>query len=205
MRAFYTIIARALPLLLISGCSLLPFAHKGEGTAPAAVQHAGQRQKPGSSVAPEARKLLDEAQSLWDGPWAECRDAQRALELLDKAVAIDPLDAHALVLRSRALADLGYLDDAFDDCTKAIRLSPDAEAYATRGGLLLKRNQRAGADRDLNYAEAIDPSEPLIYLYRAAGDFLDHEMTKGCANLRRACEQGACPPYEKARSEGMCR
>ena len=188
--------------LLLSGCSFVPFFHKSDDVLP---KESTDELKRSISVAPEAKKLIAEAQALWDGPWLECKDAQKALDLLDKAISIDPLDANAWLLRSRALGDLGYLDDAFDDATKSIQLSPNAEAYATRGGLLQKRGQHAGAKRDLNYAESLDRAEPLTYVFKTAEDFIEHDTSKGCANLRQACAYGLCAPQEKATGEGLCR
>ena len=186
--------------MLITGCSFLtasqPAETKPAGTHPPAPAS--------TSVSREARKLVSEAQALWGNAWSECHDAQKALDLLDKALRMDPLDAGALLLRSRALGDLGFLDDAFDDATKSIRLSPSAEAYATRGLLLQKRGQPEGAKRDLDYAEKLDPDEPLIYVFRAAGDFLENENVQGCINLRLACERGLCEPRQQAEKEGLC-
>ncbi len=189
--------------LLISGCSVMPFHHPETvpKNAPARERASGQASK---SVSQEARSLVAEAQKLWEEPWSECLDAQKALTFLDKALRMDPLDTRALLLRSRALADLGFLDDAFDDVTKAIRFSPSAEAYATRGLLLRKRGNPEGARRDLTYAEALDPDEPLTYVFRSAADFLEGETVKGCGDLRLACEKGLCGPHEKAKKEGLC-
>ena len=185
--------------LLISGCS---FSHDPQPADKPAKTHTPVPAS--SSVSREARQLVSEAQALWENAWSECLDPQKALDILDKAIRMDPLDAGALLLRSRALGDLGFLDDAFDDATKSIRLSPNAEAYATRGLLLQKRGQSEGAKRDLAYAEKLDPDEPLIYVFRAAGDFLENENVQGCINLRLACEKGLCEPRQKAETEGLC-
>lgn len=195
--------AAFLLVLFISGCSLSPSSHPGSApkAEPVRTHAAGQASK---SVSQEARNLVAEAQKLWEEPWSECLDAQKALSLLDKALRMDPLDPSALLLRSRALGDLGFLDDAFDDVTKAIRLSPSAEAYATRGLLLRKRGHPEGARRDLAYAEALDPDEPLTYVYRAAGSFLEGETATACGDLRLACEKGLCGPRLKAQKEGLC-
>ena len=190
-------------VLLISGCSLLPFSRSGSDSKNEPVRENISVQA-SKSVSPEARRLVTEAQKLWEEPWSECLDAQKALSLLDKALRMDPLDTRALLLRSRALGDLGFLDDAFDDVTKAIRLSPSAEAYATRGLLLRKRGKPEGAKRDLAYAESLDPDEPLTYVFRAAGNFLEGETAKGCADLRLACEKGLCGPHSKAKKEELC-
>ena len=107
--------------------------------------------------------------------------------------------------KARALCDLGYLSEAFDDSTKAILLSPTAEAYATRGLICLKQNQPRGAARDFEYAEKLDPREPKIYEYRAAGAFLEGRVSDACDDLERACRLGSCRPWENAQQNKVCR
>ena len=156
------------------------------------------------SVSPEARKYLDEAKKYWTGS-GECVDPEKAADLLDKAIEADPLDPAPYLLRSRALSDLGYLNDAFSDATKAIRLAPTAEAYATRGLICLKQHQPRGAQRDFEYAEKLDPKEPLLYVYRSAAAFLEDRKSDACDDLERACELGLCLPWEKAQQNKVCR
>ncbi len=193
-------------MLLLCGCSALPSFNAAPRPDPSGTPSGKppQLQAVSVSVAPEARKLIAEAQLLWEDSWSECRDAQKALELLDKAIAIDPLDANARLLRSRALADSGYLDDAFDDATKSIRLKSNALSYATRAAILQKQNRLEGALRDLDYAEKLDPDEPLVFVCRAADQFLRQLNVSGCGYLKKAMEKGLAGPWEKAVSEGTC-
>ena len=196
----------SLLLLLLAGCSSFPFSSSDAETPPApSGKPAPHSQGTGVSVAPEARKLIAEAQQLWDDSWSECRNAPKALEILDKAIAIDPLDAHARLLRGRALADLGYYEDAFDDATKSIRLHGNALAYATRASILQKQNHLEGALRDLDYAEKLDPEEPLILAVRAADRFLRGQNGSACDLLEQAGEKGLPGPWEKALADGTCK
>lgn len=206
------VLCRILPGLalfgLLSGCSWMPFslpfwgedqpveAEVGPAPQASAVSKAG--------VSPEARKNLEAAKKYWTES-GECLNPARALALLDKAVKADPLDPAPYLLRSRALSDLGYQDEAFDDVTKAIRMQPTAEAYATRGLICLKQNHPKGAQRDFEYAVRLDPEEPVIYVYRAAGAFLEGRNSDACDDLEKACELGSCLPWERAKNEKVCR
>jgi tetratricopeptide (TPR) repeat protein len=201
---------RALPCLIITallaGCSWpsfsIPFFGQEE---PTAVQTAPEKQAtPSASISPEARDKLAEARKYWTES-GECIDPARVLPLLDDAIKADPLDPAPYLLRSQALCDLGYLNDAFDDATKAIRLSPTAKAYAVRGFICLKQNHPKGAQRDFEYAVKLDPKEPLIYIYRAAGSFLEGRKGDACDDLEQACTLGRCQPWEKAKKEKVCR
>ena len=162
------------------------------------------QEAPKASISPEARAKLEEARKYWTES-GECIDPERALPLLDAAIKADPLDPSPYLLRSQALCDLGFLDDAFEDATKAIRLSPVAKAYAMRGLICLKQNHPKGAQRDFDYAEKLDAKEPLLYIYRAAGAFLEDRKGDACADLKQACTLGSCLPWENAKKEKVCR
>ena len=193
---------------LLSGCSWMPFSIPfigGDEEKPDAVPAAVQNPTPTKvSVSPKVREYMLEAEKYWTDS-GECVDPEQAAALLDKAVELDPLDPAPYLLRSRALSDMGYHNDAFDDVTKAIRLSPTAEAYAVRGLICLKQNQPRGAARDFEYAEKLDPREPKIYEYRAAGAFLEGRVSDACDDLERACRLGSCRPWENAQQNKVCR
>ena len=193
---------------LLSGCSWpsfsIPFFEKEAPTVEQKKQAETSSAVVRSGVSPEARKLLEEAKKYWTES-GECISPAEAASLLDKAIEADPLDAAPYLLRSRALADLGYLNDAFDDATKAIRLSPSAEAYANRGLICLKLNHPKGAQRDFKYAVTLDPKEPLVYVYRAGAAFLEGRKGDACDDLEQACSLGRCLPWEKAKKEKVCR
>ena len=193
---------------LLFGCSWnsfeIPFFEDAPSSSAPKKQDEAFESVVKGGVSPEARKLLEEAEKYWTAS-GECIDPAKAVALLDSAIKADPLDHSPYLLRSRALADLGYLDDAFDDATKAIRLSPSAEAYATRGLICLKQNHPKGAQRDFEYAVTLDPKEPLVYIYRAGGAFLEGRKGEACDDLEQACALGRCLPWEKAKKEKVCR
>lgn len=195
-------------LILLAGCSKLPFnlpfTDDEPAPPPAATEKNTAESKPSYSVSPEAQTYVVEAMQYWTSS-GECTDPEKAAALLDKAIEADPLDPVPYRMRSLALSDLGYLNEAFDDATRAIRLSPTAEAYATRGLICLKQRHPDGAQRDFSYAEKINPREPLIYVYRAAGAFLDGQNGKACDDLKRACELGQCHPWNTAKENNLCR
>ena len=193
-----------LSLALLTACGRIPLPFFEPAPVPAPDAPAQKQEPAYVSVSPEARAYLEEAQKYWTES-GECTHPAQALFLLDKAVSADPLDPAPLLLRSLALSELGYLNDAFLDATKAIRLRPTAEAYATRGLICLKQNQPQGAGRDFSYAEKLDPNEPLIYVYRAAGAFLGDRRKDACNDLEKACSLGTCLPWEKAKREKVCR
>ncbi|WP_295637339.1 hypothetical protein [uncultured Mailhella sp.] len=196
-----------LSLLMLAGCSKMPFSLPFTGdekkTPPSAEVRQPDR-KATYGVSPEAQSYLAQAMEYWTAS-GECTDPEQAAALLDKAVSADPLDPAPYLMRSLALSDLGYFNEAFDDATRAIRLSPTAEAYATRGLICLKQHQPEGARRDFAYAEKINPREPLIYVYRSAGAFLEGKNSEACDDLKRACDLGHCRPWNTATENGLCR
>lgn len=193
--------------LFLSGCSWIPFSIPFLGGSSDEPKNTPSVEVPALSsvsVSPEVRELMSQAEKYWTDS-GECVDPEQAAALLDKAIEYDPLDPAPYLLRSRALSDMGYHNDAFADATKAIRLSPSAEAYATRGLICLKQNQPRGAARDFEYAEKLDPKEPKLYEYRAAGAFLEGNISDACDDLERACRLGNCRPWENATKNKVCR
>lgn len=206
-RSLSVILCSMTALCLLPGCSWLPFSlpfMDSEGPVTPKAATAAKTAAPTFSVSPEVRDHVEQARKYWTEA-GECIEPEQAVSLLDKAVALDPLDPTPYLLRSRALSDLGYHDDAFEDATKAIRLSPTAEAYAVRGLVCLKQNQPRGAARDFAYAEKLDPKEPAVYVYRAAGAFLEGRTGDACDDLEKACELGNCLPWENAVNNKVCR
>ena len=201
---------RALPCLvlatLLAGCSWPSFSIPFFGNEKVATVKASPKDQPEppASISPEARTKLAEAKKYWTES-GECIDPEKAVSLLDEAIKADPLDPAPYLLRGQALCDLGYLNEAFDDATKAIRLSPSAKAYAIRGFICLKQNHPKGAQRDFEYAEKLDSNEPLLYVYRAAGALLEGRKGDACKDLEHACDLGSCLPWKKAQKEKVCR
>lgn len=155
-------------------------------------------------VSPRARELFEQARALWNEDDV-CLQPDAAAAWLDAALEVDPDYAEALLWRGRALADGGYLEDAFDDLTRSIRLQATALAYAARGLTGLRLGNVQGAERDVETAIQLDGREPHAYVYRAALHFVREESDQACADLAAACERGLCVPHRKAVTEGLCR
>lgn len=178
-------------------------------SAPASVSHPSLV----PLLSPETEQRLLEAKSLWVEE--DCVDPARAALLLDGVLEESPNYADALIWRGKALTAQGYLEDAFDDLTRAVRQLPGkgsaegarlrARAYAARAYAALRMAQEQGAERDLTSAHEADPSEPSIYLYRGALEFLRGKDAEGCAALRKACDLGMCGAQKRAESDGLCR
>ena len=189
-----------LAVSLLSGCSMLDMFSASQG----GEGQGRPQQAEVSGVSPQARRYMEAAGRLCPDPIG-CSDAERAAELLDMAVKADPLDPSAYMARGRMLSELGEYEEAFNDATKAIRLRPSAEAYATRGLVCARQSAPEGALRDFAYAEKLDSQEPLLYAYRAAGMFSAGDSEKGCADLKKACKLGFCLSLDKAKEGGLCR
>lgn len=155
------------------------------------------------ALSPRARELFERARAVWDENDV-CRQPAIAAAWLDAALEVQPDYAEALLWRGRALGESGYLEDAFDDLTRSIRLQPTALAYAERGLIGLRLGNDQGAERDLNRALNLHEGEPRIYVYRAALRFTRNQANEACADLAAACAHGLCLPREKAAREGLC-
>ena len=159
---------------------------------------------PRAAVSPRARELFEQARSEWD-EHDVCRQPSAAVAWLDAALEVQPDYVDALIWRGRALSESGYLEDAFDDFTRAIRLQASALAYAERGLVGLRLGNVRGAERDMERALSLDDDEPRTYVYRAALRFTQERREQACSDLTEACSRGLCLPREKAVREGLCR
>lgn len=188
--------ASVLCAALLAGCgALMP--------APDPVKPANPTGASGRHNA-EAEQLFGKARVLW-GRDDVCANLEQAVAYLDQALALEPTYAEALVRRGRALSELGYQDDAFDDLTRAIRLEPTAEAYAARGLVLFRTGNRAGALRDAEEAVRRDQRMASAWNVRAAVAYENGDMQAACADFAKACSAGDCTGLEAARREALCR
>ncbi len=173
-------------LLLTAGCVFPAFSFRPAPSESLESESAvgSDDASPRAAVSPRARELFEQARSEWD---------------------VQPDYVDALIWRGRALSESGYLEDAFDDFTRAIRLQASALAYAERGLVGLRLGNVRGAERDMERALSLDDDEPRTYVYRAALRFTQERREQACSDLTEACSRGLCLPREKAVREGLCR
>lgn len=107
--------------------------------------------------------LLDQAA----GAWLLKGSADKALALLDAAVAIAPADAGLRIDKAAALADLGRYKDAVGELDRAVALEPSsADAYAFRASALRRLDRMDAAAADLERALSLEPHHPEALLER---------------------------------------
>ncbi len=92
------------------------------------------------------------------------KEPRRAIDTLDRAIALEPLDASSRLLRAKArlaARDESLIPLALEDLAEAIRLDPDnCEAYLTRAVIERQREEYASALADLRRALALEPKHP---------------------------------------------
>jgi len=94
-------------------------------------------------------------------------DHQRAVDLIGRAIAINPKHFGYYVNYGNALKQLGQLDVAVASLDKAIAIKPDVAApYAIRGNALLELNQLDAAIASFDKALAIEPNDNEVWFYR---------------------------------------
>lgn len=189
--------ALALCAALLTGCGVLT-------PDPDPVRPANPTGASGRHNA-EAERLFGKARVLWGRDDNACSNPEQAVLYLDQALQLEPTYAEALVRRGRALSELGYQDDAFDDLTRAIRLEPTAEAYAARGLVLFRTGNRAGALQDAEEALRLNRRMAAAWNVRGAIAYENDDMKAACADFAKACSAGDCTALEAARREALCR
>ena len=90
---------------------------------------------------------------------------EKALAAFDRAIAIDPGNADAYLLKCRSLAGLRRHQDAIVACTESLRLEPDrAEALRDRGHYHLNLGEVDLGLADLQKAESLTHRDRGVYL-----------------------------------------
>ncbi|MCC8194735.1 MAG: hypothetical protein LIP28_08840 [Deltaproteobacteria bacterium] len=152
---------------------------------------------------PEAEAAFARAHVLWDKRDV-CSDPAQALELLNKALELEPGYAEALLRRGLAKSDLKDWDGAFDDLSKSIRLHPSAEAYAFRGLISMRGGNYVGARKDFDRSLAITERQHRAWNFRGALNRLEGRRSEACDDFAEGCDHGDCVGLETSVTMGEC-
>lgn len=105
---------------------------------------------------------------------------ERAVELIDRAIAIDPDIAKYYGNRGNALKELKQLEAALASCDKAIAINPDyVEAYSNRGLVLQERRQLDAAVASYDKAIAINPDYAEAHFNKSLALLLSGNLKEG--------------------------
>ena len=202
LRRFFKIfLCRLRPLVLQGGLLLLILLLGACGGARSDKPHnpmglSGKRNQ-------EAEAAFSRAHILWRD--AEiCSDPLLAIELLDKAITLEPAYAQAYMRRGLAKKDLHDWDGAFDDMTSAIRLDPSPENYAYRGLISMYGGNRLGARKDYERSVSLNPKQHRAWNFKAALNILDNRYTEACSDFETGCSNGDCTGLESAKNAKIC-
>ncbi len=154
-------------------------------------------------MAPEAEAAFGRARVLWNQQDV-CSDPALALELLDKAIRLEPAYAEAYLWRGLARSDLRDWEGAFDDLSRAIRMRPTAEAYAFRGLVSMRGGNYLGARKDLDKSLDLDKRQHRAWNFRGTLNRLEGRWQAACDDFAEGCDYGDCIGLETARELGEC-
>lgn len=208
-------------LFCLGGCALFG-ASPDEGAHPRPPQEqtdgqppAGQPDKseqaglPGLRN-PEAERSFAEARVLWRRHLSSladaenCADPEKAAELLNKAISIEPAYADAYARRGLARSELGNREEAFDDLTTAIRLEPKPEYYAFRGLVSMRGGNGRAAARDFDYSLKKQTNQSRAYNFKGVLALDSGDKQSACKAFSQGCSNGDCSFLEAARKEKTC-
>jgi tetratricopeptide (TPR) repeat protein len=146
------------PALLIPAFFLLSCAGP-ENTPPSGVSPQPDPHGFSSRYNQEAQKLFARARIMWDLE-ENCSDPELALEYLDAAIVLEENYAEAYMRRALAASETGEWESAFADSSRAIRLQPAADHYASRALIFIRQGNYLGAAKDLEQALRLDAGNP---------------------------------------------
>lgn len=118
------------------------------------------------------------------------KDPQRALELFEQALLLDPQNPWIYLSRAYTLITIKRQKDALNDYNRALELDPSAQNYTSRGTLLEGMLRFDEALDDYNKALKLNPK--LSRAYEGRGFVYGAKMNndKALENLEKAIELG---------------
>ena len=116
------------------------------------------------------------------------RKPREAAELATKAIEQKADYLQAYVLRARARRQLGQVQEAIEDLTKAIELRPTAALYIGRGDCRSALDRHPEAIAEFDRAIEMEPKSMTGYHYRGRERFKAGEVEKSIADFDRAIE-----------------
>jgi tetratricopeptide (TPR) repeat protein len=132
-----------------------------------------------------AGELYDEAQIFLTD--INKGDPQKALELLNQAIGIEPGFLEAYLSRAEAHIILGENEKAFQDFETAVKINPNApDIYLKRGGIYSDLKQYEKAFEDYNQAIRLKPNYANVYFERGKIYFAIGVYNKAYEDFTRA-------------------
>ncbi|MBI3693391.1 MAG: tetratricopeptide repeat protein [Acidobacteria bacterium] len=143
----------------------------------------------------------ERARELWENGAKRLAEGevQEAVELFEQSIAVKPT-AEGHTFRGWAISYLGRLDEAIEECHKAIRLDPDfGNPYNDIGVYLMQKGQLEEAIPWLEKAKLAPRYEPRHYPYANLGSI--HERRGRWVEALREYKEALklYPGYEVAR------
>jgi len=119
-----------------------------------------------------------------------------AIQYLNKAIEIDPLNAGAYHNRGLSKGSLGDYRGAISDYNIVIELNPyHAETYFNRGVAKYGLNDYDGAIKDYNVALVFNPNYSKAYNNRGIAKYLLGDIDGACIDWSKAGELGMEDAY----------
>lgn len=186
-------------LLALGGCSLFEPEPQKLPEAPPTRSVLSTK-----AIKPQAEQLHARARVLW-GKSDSCEDPEKAIAYLNSALEIEPEYPDALFRRGLAYWQLGHPEEAFNDLTHAIQLTPAAELYAWRAQLLLTEGNLAGAQQDAKRALQLNDETPRAHGVLGAIHLENNAEGEACKEFSKAAKLGVELYLDKAKKNGMCK
>lgn len=152
----------------------------------------------------EAETNFAMARVMWRNS-DRCSAPAKAIEHLDKTIALAPDYAEAYMRRGMAKNDLEDYNGAIDDITQSIRLNATPDMYAYRAVAFMREGNYMGAHKDLEKSIQQDPHQYRAWNYMGALNILEENIPDACASFKKACANGNCDDLESAKQLGYCK
>ena len=157
----------------------------------AVVKDPEQKSSPPETTAkPDAVALYDQVKkTLWNPKDKKWTNPKKAIELLNKAIELDPDYTEAYWIRGHIYYDLKRRDRAIQDHDKAIELNPQyGYSYLNRGKDYFFRKQYLKAIQSYNKLIELHPNFILSYINRGDAYVALEQYIKAIESYNKAIE-----------------
>ena len=129
------------------------------------------------------------------------REQDKAVAAFGRALALDPANADAYLLKCRSLGGLRRHEEAVAACTESLRLRPDqAEVLRDRGHYQLNLGRVETGLADLQRAESLTSRDRGVYYHLGLAYYLSGEFSRA-AKAYEACASNSADAAGKVECE----
>ena len=141
---------------------------------------------PNAEAHPDTKIWWDKNPEAWNACRQDCQSPEKAMKDYAKIVELTQDTGRGYYIRGALYLEENKLDRCIQECSQAIKIQPQPEAYSVRGDAFMKQGDVEHALRDFERAKRIDEIVAKAYLMRSKSYKEQGEHKKAAQDYVRA-------------------